>query len=346
MSMKRALEISIPLQDLGHQVSIILEDSDENIEYANKNLGPINKLFFLKNKSATVERNIKKSLILNLDPDVVIVSGLGFRNLVRNPLKKSINIIDHIELESSISNTRISTKLKMFLLELFSVYYYDKLIVASKYLKKYFESINFQGKKILYLPFGCKNNNILNAPKINNFKTILYFGSLYENYGIHEIIKMGALIKKDHLPAKFIIAGKGPLAMYLKDVIKKEKLQEQITFLGFVDENTLTQLIYSSDAFILPMLNTRQDQARCPSKLPMYMQAKRPIITAKVGEVFEYLGDDGFYYNIGSLDSMLKAIKKATDVDIKWKPKYLIENYTWKKLAEDLNEFIVVGSSY
>ena len=68
-----------------------------------------------------------------------------------------------------------------------------------------------------------------------------------------------------------------------------------------------------TDFFVSPMNDTVQDWARCPSKLYMYLPYRKPIITCKIGEPYNVLGDDGFYYRPSSSDSLAAEMEKLLE---------------------------------
>ena len=68
-----------------------------------------------------------------------------------------------------------------------------------------------------------------------------------------------------------------------------------------------------TDFFVSPMNDTVQDWARCPSKLYMYLPYRKPIITCKIGEPYNVLGNNGFYYEPSSSDSLAYEMEKLLE---------------------------------
>jgi glycosyltransferase involved in cell wall biosynthesis len=77
------------------------------------------------------------------------------------------------------------------------------------------------------------------------------------------------------------------------------------------------------------MSETEQDWARCPSKVYLYMTARRPIITPPVGENPIALGKYGFYYTPDNAKSAAKRMSEALD-NGDTPVNYPIEEYSWQ----------------
>jgi glycosyltransferase involved in cell wall biosynthesis len=96
------------------------------------------------------------------------------------------------------------------------------------------------------------------------------------------------------------------------DLAYSLNVQDCIDFEGYVDEDVLGDYLASADVFLAPMFDTVKDKARCPSKIPIYMQYRRPIVTCRIGEVSSYLREEGYYYRPGEPRSMARKIVNAS----------------------------------
>ena len=97
-TMKRAIGLAPPLTRLNHEVTVLMAD-----EAANRKLVPglpgVECCFFQPG-SAQSEWRQKTAFLRKRRFDAIHACGLGFRNFVRHT--KTLSVMDHVELESSI----------------------------------------------------------------------------------------------------------------------------------------------------------------------------------------------------------------------------------------------------
>lgn len=106
---------------------------------------------------------------------------------------------------------------------------------------------------INYIPNGINFYNIHNNEQKRDQNTILFLGRLEKRKGARYAIKAFAELKKRMPEAKLIIAGDGPLKRSLKQYVKDREIDD-ITFLGFVDDNTKKKLMNSCGIYTSPAL--------------------------------------------------------------------------------------------
>jgi glycosyltransferase involved in cell wall biosynthesis len=112
----------------------------------------------------------------------------------------------------------------------------DIFIAPSKFLKNKFIEFGIPKKKIIYLPnfaeIFSKSENLSQ----NNY--LLYFGRLSKEKGIDVLIKAMPLINKN---IKLKIVGNGPKKENLKKMAEKLKINNQIQFLGYKNQDELKE---------------------------------------------------------------------------------------------------------
>ncbi len=99
-------------------------------------------------------------------------------------------------------------------------------------------------------------------------------------------------------------------------------------------EHGRQQLLRHAHALLFPIRDTILNRARCPSKTFAYAQARRPVITNRVGEVPEVLGERARYVEI-SAEGFERAMEEAMrerrdDID------YNVEAHNWGARAQTL----------
>jgi len=330
--MKRVAGLAPHLVAAGHRVTIVARDTDENREYFASVDGADR--IFLPVSGVLSEIRQKARIVQEQSPDVVYACGWGMRGLPA--LLGDASVVEHAELFSANHESSVRNRLKSFFLEWGSVFFADGLVLASKYLLRTYQRRDLSGRtEKLRLPYGL---NIQDgdgaAPAVKTDKDlsrVLYMGSLYASYGIFGIMESVAHVAESDETVEYVIVGDGPDRQEAVDRAQALDVFEHIRFTGYVDEEMLDKYLASADVFLAPLFDTVKDKARCPSKIPMYMRHRKPIVTCRVGEVPEYLGDNGFYYAPGDPRSMARQIVRASrrqdPVD------YDFRSVSWKYLA-------------
>lgn len=118
---KRALGLANPLSKLGWDVSIIIENTLENQHRCKMECDEQIKIYYLTYKNALDERNQKRKLIKQINPQVIYICAFVFRNIIRTP-KESIKLVEHSELQSGIKDIKNIQKLRAYFQEFYSIF--------------------------------------------------------------------------------------------------------------------------------------------------------------------------------------------------------------------------------
>ena len=318
---KRALGLANPLSDLGWKVHVIMEDTDENRHRAAMECDERTGVHFLTYNSSFDERNKKSALLEEIRPDYVYLCAFVFRNIVSISFKCK-KLVEHSELRSAIKDVAWWRKGYELLSEYYSLVYADGVLNASMYLqrlnKKRAGCLFRKKLPMLYFPYAynkdvckisvCEDGFVLR--KGNGDVFITYLGSLSRAYSTIDIVKAVKKIGRDDI--KLLLLGDGDDRQRIQDYVVENRLDKQVWMPGYVREEDISAYFSLTDVFVLPMNDTVQDKARCPSKLYMYLPYGKPIVTSKIGEPYEVLKDNGTYYDSGSVDSLSTAISVAS----------------------------------
>lgn len=345
---KRALGLANYLSDLGWNVSIIMEDTEENRHRVELECDERVKVYFRCYHSALDEVKKKNILIKQIKPDVLYICAFVFRNIVALRYK-CIKLVEHSELQSRMRNIKRTFRLRAVLQEVMSVFYSNGLLNASVFLQNHFlnfaKKIGWEGLPMLYFPYAY-NKSVCQIVEKEDLirkeygdKFFVYLGSLAENYGTFTMIKAFELIHKRYPSFHLLLLGKGPDYKKAIQYVEENNLQTYIHTLGFVKEEDIAVYFTLADAFISPMNNTIQDWARCPSKLYMYLPYMKPIITCKIGEPYETLKEHGIYFEPGSEESLAKAINDMVEKNL-WTLSIDPLAHEWKVRAKQLDQWI------
>lgn len=336
--MKRVAGLAPHIIACGHNVAVIAQDTDENRGYFEALKGT--EQIFLSTSSVVSEIRQKALVVWERNPDVVYACGWGLRNLPA--VLGNTSVVEHAELFSENYESTVLQRKKNLVLEWLSVWSADGLVLASQYLRNRYEKRDLLNQtKQLYLPYGTDfpatttgEYDTGNGPTNRSQEVrILYMGSLYESYGIFDIVRTVPQVVADHSLVEYVILGDGPDREAAMGLAESLGVSDHIHFEGYVDEDVLDDYLACADVFLAPMFDTVKDKARCPSKIPMYMQYRRPIVTCKIGEAPSYLGDEGYYYDPDDPESMAHEIVRASrhqgPVD------YELERISWVHLADN-----------
>lgn len=348
---KRALGMANPLAELGWKVSIIMEDTDENRHRTQMECGDAINMYFFKGGSAKEEIAAKNKIIKDIDPDYIYYCAFVTRNIVGRG-HRAKKLIEHSELQTGIPDMRGLNKIKAYFTEFYSIIFSDGLLLASRYLEKVFEHrcriMLHPNRKCLYFPYAYPENTLelmdidRSTPKFSEYKgrkIITFLGTIIRSYGVFTIIEAVEKVKSLHPEILLIMYGHGHNLEEARQYVKSHKLERWVRLPGFIAEEDISKCFSLTDYFISPMNDTVQDWARCPSKLYMYLPYRKPIITCKIGEPFETLGNAGVYYEPSNSTSLASAITHllesgVTTLDID--PK----KHSWKTRTKEFDKWI------
>jgi len=215
----------------------------------------------------------------------------------------------------------------------------------SKFLKGYED-------KIVVIPNGIEIEEVttnyskgecrtkLELPADKNL--ILFLGSLVPYKGPDVLLKALHLVKKEIPDVKLIFAGRGPMLTELRELSKKLDLDENIEFLGFVEESLKPMYFKASDIFCLPSTTMLESFGIVNLEA---MASGVPIVSSNFGGIPDIVkdGENGLLAKPGDVEDLSDALiylLKNEDVRQKMGDDGLkkVERYSWRKIAEETEE--------
>lgn len=264
------------------------------------------------------------------NPDYVLVNNdksLFFLSLIKRIL--SFKIIMYYRGEASqlqMSNRFIN------LVNKYSDVRYCHSINAINNMKKYgvIGTIN-------YLPNCISVAEIkeLIVTKNSEVKVLLSAGRIVEEKGYHTAIEAIGILKASGYYIKLLLPGLVVDQNYLlriNELISRFKLNEQVIFLGWVDN--ITEVLASVDYMVLPSYTEG-----FPRSIIESMLLKIPVCATPVGGIPEAIlhAQTGYLFNVNDADGLANVIKTMIDNPID--KKNLIEN-AYKFALENFDENI------
>lgn len=259
-------------------------------------------------------------------------------------------IVDLVENPNSLSHTNsVFRKIRvLYFLILYKMFplYSSGVVVVSQYLKNKIEN-DFKNKlQVFLLPVSYDPDNFLVDKQRFSFPAIFYGGSYGNNYDFGSLFKAFNNVISEYPQLKLLLSGKmsDDLIKKIKDQIRSE---ENLVFLGFLQEDEYFKVISSVDILSMPRNNSVHANAGFPFKLAEYLATGKPVITSRVSDVSDYITEsDAFIYEPGDFVKMESIIR-----DILQKPENALRigengkikaqmHFDAKKMSQSFYNFI------
>ncbi len=243
----------------------------------------------------------------------------------------------------------LKEKIYFLLIKLFLAHYTRKAVsvrtVNSIQVPDFLKKIGVEEKKIMYIPSFYIDFATFQPDELVDKKYDLVFCSrLVENKGILNLIKAIKLVKEKLEDVKLIIIGSGPLKNKIEQFVKKNKLENNILFSGWLPSvEDVAEIYRQSRVFVMPSFNEGGPRVSLEA-----MACGLPVITTRVGIMNEIIqdGENGFFIDWSPADMAEKIIKMLNNPEtimemgekslasVKiFKREEMIKNYAEKLLA-------------
>jgi glycosyltransferase involved in cell wall biosynthesis len=141
------------------------------------------------------------------------------------------------------------------------------------------------------------------------------------------------LLKRRGVTPKLRLIGRGADLDSCRQFCSSRNL-DNVEFSGFLDWDEMLNSLRWAHVLLFPIRNTVANKSRCPFKVFQYAQAKRPIITCRVGEVPNFLGENAEYVECQPAEfanAIERTMSKPRLADID----YEIDSQTWEDRGRD-----------
>lgn len=215
-------------------------------------------------------------------------------------------------------NEETSWKIRVskFLQVHFTYPLYDGVVAISDALVDYSKDLFSSRCKIVKVPILVEFDKYEIEYKASQSENpyIFHAGSLYESKdGIVGMIRAFAKAHEKCPGLKFISTGlldKSPHKKEIVEIIDKYELQSSITFLGYIETDTLKEYLSKASIVIINKYITKQNTYCFSTKLAEYMAASKAIIITRVGEAMNWLtpSEDALIIEPSNNDELAEAI--------------------------------------
>jgi glycosyltransferase involved in cell wall biosynthesis len=215
----------------------------------------------------------------------------------------------------------------------------DKFIAISKNVKNfYFKNFSLPRNYIKIVYYGIsKIQDNQTKKKIIFFpknKTKIIFGTisrLVKQKRIDVTFRALSILKKENINFLYYIIGEGPLLIYLKNLAKSLKIEENVKFIGYSDD--INRFFKHIDVFCLS-----SDHEGLGLVLLESMISGVPIVCSKFGAACEIIPNDNFglLFNKSDYEDMAHKLKTILSSNLRKKisknsKKYVTNYFSMKK---------------
>lgn len=181
----------------------------------------------------------------------------------------------------------------------------DYIITPSYFYRRKFIEFGVQADRVIYIPNFLDRDNPKVNENNNSKKYLLYFGRLSEEKGIFTLIQAMEKIDMD-----LYVVGSGPLKEGINKYIKEHNMTN-IKMLGFKSGQELVDIVGNAKAVVLPS----EWYENGPYSAIEALQVGRPIIGANIGGIPELIDNNGYLFESGCSNDLIKSIEKMINED-------------------------------
>jgi glycosyltransferase involved in cell wall biosynthesis len=204
-------------------------------------------------------------------------------------------------------------------------------VVCSTYMRDEFRRL--YGVEAAYIPYATYIDAQPETTSPFDVRTAVYMGYLQPIFDHDLIFEAARQLRDAGKPHPLTFIGGGPDVEQWREYVRQHDLRH-VAVKGYVSDEDRWRHLRHAHVLLFPIRPTPGNLARCPAKTYAYAQARRPVITNRVGEVPNVLGDVPTYVETTS-DAFAEAIDQAMSRDLA-DVDYHVERHNWAARAEAL----------
>ena len=235
----------------------------------------------------------------------------------------------------------------------------DKIVTLSQFTRQKLErQYGVAGDKIYVIPGGVDLEKFSPARLSDMIRSrygyppdkylLLTVRNLVPRMGLEKLILAMKQIVAETNNVHLVIGGEGPLRMTLNAIVKRLNLESDISFAGFIPEESLPDYYRMADVFVLPTRNLEGFGLVTLEALACGV----PVLGTPVGGTKEILGalDPELLFKDASAEEMFKKIADSYRAWVSdpqsWKQyklrcrRFVEENYSWQQNVDQLETLI------
>lgn len=243
--------------------------------------------------------------------------------------------------------------IQMSILKL-NLFFCDAIVCGNKKSGEIFS--NLTKKPVAVIPLSGVNSDFFKKKNIEKKfheidlggKIVFTFaGALGYRKGVHLILEAMEAVLKEIPSSYLIIAGSGEYEESLKSKVRSLKIDQNVTFIPWLDSVGLRELLSVSDVFLYPSISFGGWEEQFGYSIAEASLMEVPVVSTKTGSVEEVVIDNstGLLIEPNNTKSLVEAMLKL-EIDEKLRSdlgkagrKYIEENYDYKIIADKFYKF-------
>lgn len=210
----------------------------------------------------------------------------------------------------------------------------NELICPSLFTAGYFErDFKYKNIKKTHLPtFSSLNDyELIDSKILHRYekKSLCFIGRVSEEKGISLLVSALIQLKKNNINFNVVITGfsDNEYSNRIKEEIKRNKLDNYVECLDFIDKNTLFNIIDNSYISIIPSI--------CYDNMPNSLIESQsygiPVIASNIGSFPELINNkqNGLLFEYNSEINLSLKIKEMLDLNFNEYKNYSFNSYKW-----------------
>jgi glycosyltransferase involved in cell wall biosynthesis len=206
-------------------------------------------------------------------------------------------------------------------------------------------------RPVSIVPYGstageCRDQTAIQPKPV---RQLLFVGRLVERKGVPYLVKAVELLSRD-LPVHLSIVGTGPDEGALRRQVAELRLDQLVTFHGFVTSVELAELYRNCDVFVLPaVFDAKGDTEGLGVVLIDAMSHRRPVVASGVGGIVDLVidGQTGLSVPPADVSALAGALRRLlTDPDLAFRlaqagHDHVQRNYSWGAIISRLQQIYI-----
>lgn len=219
-----------------------------------------------------------------------------------------------------------------------------KVITPFYYNKAYLHNLTGVEEGKIEVVRACANTDKFGSiRRAETGDRLLSVGRLVEKKGNSYAIMAVKQLTAEFPKIQLSIVGSGSLERELKSLVNSLHLDTNVTFLGSLSSDSLTEELAKATLFVLSCVVARNgDMDACPLTLQEAMLAGIPVISTNIGSIPELIADgkEGCLVDEGDVEQLVRAIKTLlSNADLR----HEMSKAGRKKIEKEFNTHTEVG---
>jgi glycosyltransferase involved in cell wall biosynthesis len=122
---------------------------------------------------------------------------------------------------------------------------------------------------------------------------LVYMGSFFYFSGLSDALREFARISKQDSRLRFLLIGGGELETFLRKLVLKLNIQNQVVFAGFISYQNLPTYLKVADVALNTLEPTLVANVAFPNKVLQYLAAGLPVVSTKLEGLYSVFKPDG-----------------------------------------------------